>query len=70
MDKEEALASGAEGTFASKYGDKVFVYTIGDVSKEICGGPHVNNTSELTHMKIVKEESSSAGVRRIKVVME
>lgn len=70
MDKEEALASGAEGTFASKYGDKVFVYTIGEVSKEICGGPHVNNTSELTHMKIVKEESSSAGVRRIKVVME
>ena len=48
----------------------MFVYTIGDVSKEICGGPHVNNTSELTHMKIVKEESSSAGVRRIKVVME
>ena len=71
MSKEEALASGAEGTFVEKYGDKVYVYTIGDnVSKEICGGPHVSNTSELNHIKIVKEESSSAGVRRIKVVME
>jgi len=70
MSKEDAIKSGAEGTFIEKYGDKVFVYTIGDVSKEICGGPHVSNTRELTHMKIVKEESSSAGVRRIKVVME
>ena len=70
MNKEAAIKSGAEGTFIEKYGDKVFVYTIGDVSKEICGGPHVSNTRELTHMKIVKEESSSAGVRRIKVVME
>ena len=70
MNKEEAIQSGAEGTFTDKYGDIVYVYTIGDVSKEICGGPHVNNTNELTHMKIVKEESSSAGVRRIKVVME
>ena len=71
MNKEDAIKSGAEGTFIEKYGDKVFVYTIGDnVSKEICGGPHVKNTSELNHIKIVKEESSSAGVRRIKVVME
>ncbi len=71
MDKEAALKAGAEGTFTSKYGDRVFVYTIGNnVSKEICGGPHVKNTSELNHIKIVKEESSSAGVRRIKVVME
>ncbi|MBR4178726.1 MAG: alanine--tRNA ligase [Bacilli bacterium] len=71
MNKEDAIKSGAEGTFIEKYGDKVFVYTIGDnISKEICGGPHVKNTSELNHIKIVKEESSSAGVRRIKVVME
>ncbi len=71
MNKEDALKAGAEGTFIEKYGDRVFVYTIGDnVSKEICGGPHVSNTSELKHIKIVKEESSSAGVRRIKVVME
>ena len=70
MSKEDAINSGAEGTFSDKYGDTVFVYTIGNVSKEICGGPHVKNTSELTHMKIIKEESSSAGVRRIKVVME
>ena len=71
MNKEDAIKSGAEGTFIEKYGDKVFVYTIGDnVSKEICGGPHVSNTGELNHIKIVKEESSSAGVRRIKVVME
>ena len=71
MNKEDAIKAGAEGTFVEKYGDRVFVYTIGDnVSKEICGGPHVSNTSELNHIKIVKEESSSAGVRRIKVVME
>lgn len=70
MSKDDAIASGAEGTFLEKYGDKVFVYTIGDVSKEICGGPHVNNTNELKHIKITKEESSSAGVRRIKVEME
>lgn len=71
MNKEDAIAAGAEGTFVEKYGDRVFVYTIGNnVSKEICGGPHVKNTSELSHIKIVKEESSSAGVRRIKVVMD
>jgi len=67
---DEAKKSGAEGEFASKYGDKVRVYSIGDVSKEICGGPHVQNTSELGHFKLGKEESSSAGVRRIKATLE
>lgn len=70
MSIDEAKTSGAEGTFSNKYGDRVYVYTIGDVSKEICGGPHVNNTSELGQMKIMKEESSSSGVRRLKIVMQ
>lgn len=70
MSVDEAKSSGAEGEFTAKYGDKVKVYSIGSVSKEICGGPHVENTSELGHFKIVKEESSSAGVRRIKAVLE
>ena len=56
--------------FNEKYGDVVSVYKIGDVSLEICGGPHVNNTSELGHFKIKKEESSSSGVRRIKAILE
>ena len=67
MSLEEAKASNAHGDF--KYGDKVTVYKIGDISNEICGGPHVNNTSELSHIKITKEESSSKGVRRIKIQM-
>ena len=67
---DEAKKSGAEGEFAAKYGDKVKVYSIGDVSKEICGGPHIQNTSELGHFKLGKEESSSAGVRRIKATLE
>jgi alanyl-tRNA synthetase len=67
---DEAKKSGAEGEFLTKYGDKVKVYTIGDVSKEICGGPHVQNTGELGHFKLGKEESSSAGVRRIKATLE
>ena len=54
----------------SKYGDVVKVYKIGDFSTEFCGGPHVKNTSELGHFKIIKEEASSAGVRRIKAVLE
>jgi len=66
MSLEEAKESGAEGIFASKYGQEVKVYTIGDVSKEICGGPHAENTSQLHHFKIIKEESSSSGIRRIK----
>ena len=71
MKKEEALKSGAECMFIEKYPDIVTVYTIGDnVSKELCGGPHVKNTSELGHFKITKEEASSAGVRRIKAILE
>ena len=70
MTLEEAKKSGAMGLLENKYGDKVKVYTIGDFSKEICGGPHVSHTGELGHFKIKKEESSSAGVRRIKAVLE
>ena len=71
MSKEEAIASGAECMFIEKYPDIVTVYTIGDnISKELCGGPHVKNTKEIGHFKIVKEEASSAGVRRIKAVIE
>lgn len=67
---EEAKKEGAHGTFTGKYGDIVKVYTIGSLSKEICGGPHVENTKVLGHFKITKEESSSAGVRRIKGILE
>ena len=70
MKKEEALKMGAEAMFIDKYGDIVSVYKIGDVSLELCGGPHVKNTSELGHFKIKKEEASSAGVRRIKAILE
>ena len=71
MNKEEAIASGAECQFIEKYPDQVTVYTIGDnISKELCGGPHVKNTSELGHFVIKKEEASSAGVRRIKAILE
>ena len=70
MTLEEAKASGAMGLFENKYGEKVKVYTIGDFSKEICGGPHVTHTGELGHFRIKKEESSSAGVRRIKAILE
>ncbi len=70
MSKDEALKSGAECMFIEKYPDEVTVYSIGDISKELCGGPHVNNTKELGHFKIKKEESSSAGVRRIKAILE
>ena len=66
---EEAKAEGAMALFGAKYGDQVSLYTIGDVSKEICCGPHVENTKELGSFKIVKEQSSSAGVRRIKAVI-
>ena len=69
MTLEEAKKSGAMGLFENKYGDKVKVYTIGDFSKEICGGPHVTHTGELGKFKIKKEEASSAGVRRIKAVL-
>ena len=70
MKKEDALKSGAECMFIEKYPDIVTVYTIGDVSKELCGGPHVKNTKELGKFKIKKEEASSAGVRRIKAILE
>ena len=69
MQKEEAIKMGAECEFIERYPDIVTVYKIGDVSTEICGGPHVSNTSELGKFKIKKEESSSAGVRRIKAVL-
>ena len=70
MSLEDAQKSGATGLFANKYGDKVKVYTIGDFSKEICGGPHVERTGNMGHFRIVKEEAVSAGVRRIKAVLE
>jgi alanyl-tRNA synthetase len=74
---DEAREKGAMGVFESKYGEKVKIYTVGGdstandcFSKEICGGPHVKNTSELGHFKILKEESSSSGIRRIKAILE
>lgn len=70
MKKEDAIKSGAECMFIEKYPDIVTVYSIGDVSKELCGGPHVKNTSELGRFVIKKEEASSSGVRRIKAILE
>lgn len=70
MSVDEAKAQGAIGVFSAKYGDKVKVYTIGKYSKEICGGPHAKTTGELHHFQIAKEEASSAGVRRIKAVLD
>ena len=71
LPKEEAKKIVAVLSFdESKYGDIVKVYKIGDFDVEFCGGPHVKNTSELGHFKIVKEEASSAGVRRIKAVLQ
>ena len=69
MKKEDAIKSGAECMFIEKYPDIVTVYSIKDISKELCGGPHVKNTSELGTFKIKKEEASSSGVRRIKAVL-
>ncbi|MFH1392910.1 MAG: alanine--tRNA ligase [Patescibacteria group bacterium] len=70
MSIEEAKTAGATGVFESKYGERVKVYTIGPFSREICGGPHVERTGVLGKFKIIKEESSSAGVRRIKAILE
>ena len=70
MKKEDAIKSGAECMFIERYPDIVTVYSIGEISKELCGGPHVKNTNELGTFKIKKEEASSAGVRRIKAVLE
>jgi len=67
---EEAKKIGAEAQFINKYGDKVTLYSIGDYSQELCGGPHVKRTGEIGKFKITKEESSSAGVRRIRAVLE
>lgn len=70
MTVDEAKKQGAMGVFDSKYGELVKVYTIPGYSKEICGGPHAGNTAELGHFKIKKEQSSSAGVRRIKAILD
>ena len=70
MSPEEAKEQGALGVFNDKYGDKIKVYSVGDFSKEICGGPHIENTKELGEFKIKKESASSAGVRRIKAILE
>ncbi|MEK7167555.1 MAG: alanine--tRNA ligase [Patescibacteria group bacterium] len=70
MGLEEAKEKGAMGVFENKYGEKVKVYAMGEFSKEICGGPHASNTGDLGRFRIVKEESSSSGVRRIKAVLE
>jgi alanyl-tRNA synthetase len=74
MNLEKAKEKGAKGVFDSKYDSKVKVYSIGSIneefSKEICAGPHVNNTSELGHFKIIKEESVASGIRRIKAKLE
>jgi alanyl-tRNA synthetase len=70
MSPDQAAGEGAIGLFGHKYGESVSVYTMGDFSKEICTGPHVKNTGELGHFRIAKEEAVSAGVRRIKAVIE
>lgn len=70
MTKEEAINSGAECQFIEKYPDIVTVYYIGEISKELCGGPHVKNTNELGKFRIIKEEASSSGIRRIKAVLD
>ena len=70
MTVAEAKAQGAIGLFESRYGEKVKVYTMGDFSKEICAGPHAENTGDLGHFVIKKEEASSSGVRRIKAILE
>jgi len=70
MTKQEAIESGAECMFIEKYPDIVTVYSIGDISKELCGGPHVKNTKEIGKFIIKKEEASSSGVRRIKAILQ
>lgn len=70
MPYKQALADGAYGIYNGKPDEIVSIYIIGDVDKQICGGPHVKNTGELGHFKIVKEQSSSSGIRRIKAILE
>jgi len=67
---DEAIRMGSQAVFEEKYGEKVSVYSVGDFSTELCSGPHVRNTRELGRFKIMKEESISAGVRRIRAVLE
>ena len=69
MGLKDAQESGAIGLFTDKYDNQVSVYSIGDISKELCGGPHVKNTADIGTFKIQKEQSSSAGVRRIRAVI-
>jgi len=70
MTLDEARKIGAAGIFDEKYGDKVSVYSINKISKELCTGPHVKNTKEIGVLRIKKQESSGAGVRRVKCVLE
>ncbi|MBT4209882.1 MAG: alanine--tRNA ligase [Candidatus Komeilibacteria bacterium] len=70
MSVDEAKNQGAIGLFDNKYGEKIKIYEVGSFSKEICGGPHVDNTKHLGHFHIKKEQSSSAGIRRIKAILE
>jgi alanyl-tRNA synthetase len=74
MSQDDAVKLGAVGAFGEKYGDVVSVYTVGEathpVSREFCGGPHVEHTGTIGKFRIVKEEAVSAGVRRIKAVLE
>ena len=70
MPLEKALKLGAQSEFGAKYPEIVSVYSIGDYSKEICMGPHVNNLKELGKFKIIKEESSASGIRRIRAVLK
>ena len=70
MTLKEAKDYNAIGLFNGKYDEKIKVYTVGNFSKEICGGPHVKNTKELGNFKIKKEVSSSSGIRRIKAILE
>ena len=70
MSLVDAKKANATALFTAKYGEQVKVYSIGDFTKEVCGGPHVGNTRELGRFKIKKEEASSAGVRRIRAVLD
>ena len=70
MSVKKAKEVGAEGVFEHKYGERVFVYSVGKFSKEICSGPHVPNTKKLGKFKVVKQKSVGSGVRRIKAVLK
>jgi alanyl-tRNA synthetase len=70
MTLKEAKKKGAQGLFEDKYGERVSVYSVGDFSFEVCGGPHAENTKNLGKFKIVKEEGIAAGIRRIRAVLE